>query len=143
MGELMIDPRPLGLRRKAGLSFVFLWFFVGGMAHFCATEAEMRIVPAWIPWPREVVLLTGALELLGALGILRFRTRRAAGWGLAWLTLAVTPANVFMLQHAADFPAVPYWLLVVRLPFQAVLLALILWSTADRSRRRARVFTHS
>jgi uncharacterized membrane protein len=44
------------------------------------------------------------------------------------LTIAVTPANVYMLQHAELFN-VPRWALIVRLPFQAVLLALILWST--------------
>ncbi len=33
-------PRP----RLAGLTFVFLWFFIGGIAHFVATETEMRIV---------------------------------------------------------------------------------------------------
>ncbi|MDQ6684483.1 MAG: hypothetical protein M3Z16_05085, partial [Pseudomonadota bacterium] len=45
------------------------------------------------------------------------------------LTLAVTPANVSMLQHADAFPNVPYWALVARLPLQLALLALIVWST--------------
>lgn len=131
-----MDPTPpLSPGRKAGLAFVFLWFFIGGIAHFAATETEMRIVPPWVPWPRAAVLLTGVLELLGALGIAWQRTRRAAGWGLALLTLAVTPANVFMLQQAADFPSVPYWLLVARLPVQLALLALIVWSTAPPRRR--------
>lgn len=125
---------PLSPGRKAALGFVFLWFFLGGIAHFVATEAEMRIVPAWIPWPRAAVLATGVLELLGAIGILWRPTRRSAGWGLALLTLAVTPANIVMLQNAADFPAVPYWLLVARLPFQVALLWLIVWSTAPRER---------
>ena len=125
---------PSGPGRKAALGSVFLWFFLGGIAHFVATEAEMRIVPAWIPWPREAVLVTGVLELLGAIGILWRPLRRSAGWGLALLTLAVTPANIVMLQNAADFPAVPYWLLVARLPLQVALLWLILWSTAPRDR---------
>ena len=30
--------------RLIGLGFVFLWFFVGGVAHFAATNIEMRIV---------------------------------------------------------------------------------------------------
>jgi len=130
-----MDPTaPLSAGRKAGLAFVFFWFFIGGIAHFAATETEMRIAPPWVPWPRAAVLLTGVLELLGAFGIAWQRTRRAAGWGLALLTLAVTPANVFMLQQAADFPSVPYWLLVARLPLQLALLALIVWSTARPAR---------
>lgn len=109
------------------LGFVFLWFLLGGLAHFVFTEAQMRIIPPWVPWPRAAVLASGACELLGAAGLLSMRWRQAAAWGLFALTLAVTPANVFMLQHAADFPQVPHWLLVARLPLQVVLLGLIAW----------------
>jgi uncharacterized membrane protein len=65
-----------------GLVFVFLWFFLGGIAHFVATNTEMRIVPPYIPWPRIAVLVSGVFELLGALGLLWLPARRAAGWGL-------------------------------------------------------------
>lgn len=118
--------------RTVTLAFVFLWFFVGGVAHFAFTELEMRIVPPWIPWPREAVLISGVFELLGALGLIWRRTRRAAGWGLFALTIAVTPANIYMLQQAEMFPAVPYWALVARLPLQVLLLAAIWWSTRPR-----------
>jgi len=121
--------------RRLGLGFVFLWFFIGGLAHFFFTELEMSIVPPWVPWPREAVLLTGALQLLGALGVVWRPTRRAAGWGLFALTLGVTPANVYMLQRADLFPQIPYWVLVARLPLQLALLALIAWSTAPGRHR--------
>src|ERR1700760_3835672 len=114
--------------KRIGLTLVFLWFLIGGVAHFSLTDVEMRIVPPYIPWPRAAVLISGVFELLGAIGILIPRTRRAAGIGLFLLTIAVTPANVYMLQHAELFN-VPRWALIVRLPFQIVLLALILWST--------------
>jgi uncharacterized membrane protein len=114
--------------RLIGLSFVFLWFFIGGIAHFAATELEMRIVPPSVPDPHAVVLISGVCELLGAFGLLLRSTRRAAGVGLLLLTIAVTPANLYMLQHA-DIFSVPYWALVLRLPLQVGLLALIAWST--------------
>jgi uncharacterized membrane protein len=108
---------------------VFLWFFLGGIAHFVFTEAEMQIVPPYIPSPRAAVLVSGVLELLGALGLLRLEWRRVAGVGLFLLTIAVTPANVYMLQQAHLFPSIPLWALWLRLPLQAALLAMIAWST--------------
>ena len=114
--------------KKVALGFVFLWFAIGGVAHFTATRLEMSIVPPWIPWPHATVLVSGFFELLGAAGLLLARTRRLAGWGLFILTLAVTPANVYMLQRA-DLFSIPVWVLVARLPLQVALLALILWCT--------------
>jgi uncharacterized membrane protein len=112
----------------AGLAFVFIWFFVGSIMHFVATDTEARIVPPYIPWPVAAVLVSGVFELLGAAGILIGRTRRAAGIGLFLLTLAVTPAHIYMLQRPELFP-VPLWALWLRLPIQAALLWLIAWST--------------
>jgi len=116
-------------RRVVALTIVFLWFAIGGIAHFVATDTFVRIVPAWVPYPLPTVLISGTLELLGAAGILWRRTRRAAGIGLASLTVAVTPANVAMLHDHADWPGIPLWMLVARLPLQVLLLATIVWST--------------
>jgi uncharacterized membrane protein len=121
--------------KSVGLGVVFLWFLLGGAAHFAATELEMRIVPPYIPWPRAAVLVSGACELLGAAGLLFKMTRRAAGVWLFLLTIAVTPANIYMLQHADSF-SVPYWVLVLRLPAQVALLALIAWTVAAPVSRR-------
>jgi uncharacterized membrane protein len=128
--------------KRVALVLVFLWFTIGGVAHFVLTEAEMRIVPPFIPWPRAAVLVSGAFELLGAVGILIPVTRRAAGVGLFLLTIAVTPANIYMLQHAEAF-GVARWALIVRLPFQVALLAMILWSTWNTQANRNAASTAS
>lgn len=125
--------RAAGRGRTAGVAVVFFWFLIGGLAHFVFTEAEMRVVPPWMPAPRLVVLVSGAFELLGAIGLLWTPTRRAAGMGLALLTIAVTPVHVHMLARP-DLFDVPYWALVLRLPLQGLLLWLILWSTAPPAR---------
>ncbi len=114
--------------RTAALGFVFLWFFLGGIAHFAFTEAEVRIVPPWVPWPRAAVLISGVFELLGAAGLLWRPARRWAGLGLILLTLAVTPAHFFMLERPDLFASIPYWALVARLPVQVALLVLIWWA---------------
>jgi uncharacterized membrane protein len=118
---------------RAALVIVFAWFLLGGLAHFAFTEAEMRIVPPWVPWPRAAVLVTGVLELLGAAGLVVRRTRATAARALFALTIAVTPANIYMLQQAELFPQVPRLALVLRLPLQLVLLVLI-WRIARGKR---------
>lgn len=118
--------------RRFGIGFVFVWFALGSVAHFAFTEAEMRIVPPYVPWPRAAVLASGVFELLGALGLLWRPTRRAAGIGLFALTIAVTPAHVYMLQRPDLFASVPVWALWLRLPIQVALLALIAWCTAPK-----------
>ena len=118
----------IGPGKRIGLVLVFLWFLIGGIAHFVATEIEMRVVPPYIPWPRAAVLLSGVFELLGATGLLWRPLRRSAGFGLIALTLAVTPVHIYMLQRPELFD-VPYWALVLRLPLQVALVALIAWST--------------
>ena len=109
------------------LSLVFLWFAVGGVAHFVATDLEVRAVPPWVPWPRAAVLVSGGFELLGAAGLMWRPTRQSAAVGLFVLTIAVTPVHIYMLQRPELFD-IPYWALLGRLPLQAVLLALIAWS---------------
>ena len=117
---------------------MFLWFLIGGGAHFAAQDLEVRIVPPYIPWPRAAVIVSGVLELAGALGLLYRPTRQVAGWGLFALTIAVTPVHVYMLQRSELF-AVAYWALVLRLPLQVALLTLIIWSTsASPSQRPSR-----
>jgi uncharacterized membrane protein len=120
--------------RRWGVAFVFIWFLIGGIAHFAATAAEMRIVPPYIPWPRAAVLVSGVFELLGAAGLLYPPTRRWAGIGLFMLTIAVTPVHITMLQQPERF-AVPYWALVARLPLQVMLLGIIAWSAIAIRRR--------
>jgi uncharacterized membrane protein len=104
--------------RRWGVAFVFIWFLIGGIAHFAATAAEM----------------SGVFELLGAAGLLYPPTRRWAGIGLFMLTIAVTPVHITMLQQPERF-AVPYWALVARLPLQVMLLGIIAWSAIAIRRR--------
>ncbi len=100
--------------------------FVGaGALHFLVPRAYERIMPPYLPLHRELVYLSGALEIAGGLGLLARRTRRGAGFGLVLLLVAVWPANVQMLLDARASRKPAWWvaLLWVRLPVQLVLVA--------------------
>jgi uncharacterized membrane protein len=115
--------------RYAGLGLVSLFFLVGGRAHFTATEFFVSIVPPYVPWPRQIVYVTGVIELIGAIAIWVPAWRSWAGIGLMALTVCVTPANIYMWLNPQLFPDINPAFLSWRLVAQVVLLALIWWST--------------
>jgi len=113
----------------AGLAFVFLWFFAGGIGHFVLTGFFAGIVPPYIPWPLAAVYVSGVFELLGALGLISAATRPWAGVGLLLLIVCVSPANIYMWQHPELFPKFPPALLGARLVIQVLLMVVVWWST--------------
>jgi uncharacterized membrane protein len=123
--------------KKMGLAWVFLWFMIGGIAHFTSTDFFVAIMPPYIGFHREIVYISGVFEILGAIGILIPALRQWAGNGLLLLVVCVSPANIHMWLHPELFPDVPPALLSIRLVVQVALLALIWWCTRKPARDHA------
>ncbi len=111
---------------------IALLFIVAGVNHFVSPGVYLKIMPDYLPWPLALVYVSGFFEVLGGIGVAVPRLRRAAGIGLIALLVAVFPANVDMLMNADQFPAIPVWALVVRLPLQGVLIAWVWWAAVKR-----------
>ena len=120
--------QPTNYRWKlAARVFVTIWFVIGGVMHFANPEPFLRIMPPYIAYHLACVYISGAFELLGAIGLWIKPLRSLAGFGLMALTMVVTLANVHMYQHPQLFPNIPEWLLLVRFPVQVALIWLIWW----------------
>ena len=80
-----------------------------------------------------MVYISGAAELAGGVGLLLPQLRRTAAYGLVALLVAVFPANLFMAMHpdTSGAEAIPWPLLWIRLPLQAVLIWWLLWATEE------------
>ncbi len=94
-------------------------------------------MPPYLPLHRELVYLSGALEVMGGLGLFSKHTRSVAGIGLVLLLIAVWPANLQMLLDARSAGKPSWWvtLLWMRLPLQLLLIAWV-WRVS-RSRAGA------
>lgn len=125
----------VGRRRTLVRWLVALGFLTAASLHFTATEAETRLVPAALPWRRQLVLLTGVGEIAGALGLLHPRTRRAAAYWLVVLLVAVFPANVNHAIHNIQLGGLLNSRLYQwgRLPFQALFIWATPWCAAPES----------
>ncbi len=97
-------------------------FIAAGILHFLRTDSYEQIMPGYLPAHGELVLISGAAEIAGGVGIAFSQTRRPAGVGLIALLLAVFPANVSMALHSEQFRSIAPALLWARLPLQGVLI---------------------
>lgn len=102
---------------------VLALFFVGaGANHFVNPEPYLAMMPPYLPWHGPLVMISGVAEVLGGLGILIPVTRRAAGFGLILLLVAIFPANLQVALHGWPGTTLPAWALWLRLPLQIVLI---------------------
>jgi uncharacterized membrane protein len=103
-------------------------FVSTGLLHFISPAPFIKITPAFLRYRKEVVYISGALEILGGLGILLPWTRSLAGQGLVALLCAVFPANVNMAVRRIDFGGrIPQGVLWARLPLQFLLIKWVQW----------------
>lgn len=109
-----------------------LVYFGVGLVHLGRPDLFLPIMPDWVPFPREVVLLTGVWEMIGAVALL-WPGMRANWWGgvmMAVYAVVVYPANI---KHALDGVALGGEALgwgyhAPRLMFQPVFLWWALWA---------------
>ena len=121
------------LGRPRARVFLTLIFCASGLLHFLFPLQYGATIPPWLPAHAALVAISGACEIAGGLGLLLPLFRRAAGFGLLLLCVAVWPANLQMLLHAMATDQ-PFWqqlLLALRLPLQLPLM-LWIWSASRR-----------
>ncbi len=111
--------------RKISEILLALFFIAAGTNHFISPGDYLPLMPGYLPWPMALILLSGAAEMIGGIGVLLPKWRRLAGWWLIAVLVAIFPANVHMLIHRPPILGheVPLWILWARLPLQAVMIA--------------------
>lgn len=78
-------------RIATGLMFIF-----AGVSHFVIPDTFVKLMPPFIPFHLAMVYISGVFEILGGVGLIVSRTKRAASYGLILLLLAVYPANIYV-----------------------------------------------
>lgn len=104
-------------------------FVAAGANHFINPKFYESIMPPYLPWPYQLVILSGIAEIALAIGLLIPQTSQYAAWGLILLLIAVFPANIHMATHQELYPNVPAIVHWIRLPLQAVLILWAYWYT--------------
>lgn len=148
--EALLPPGWFAAWQSTWAPFLGLLFIAAGISHFTLLKEFCNIYPGkgtWGFWylPGTAsfhVKWTGIAEFAGGLGLslgwlglgANLGLDRAAALGLFTLTLAVTPANIYMFSHGAQLPEgleVPVAGHAIRGFLQCVLLAFF-WTLANQ-----------
>ena len=99
------------------------------IGHFAFMEGMAAMVPSFVPFKKEVVLLTGVMEVLFAFCLLLPRYQKQTGWLLIVFFILILPANIKAALEEIDYqtgqlngPGTDY--LWFRIPLQALF---VLW----------------
>ena len=112
----MILPLPWHLYLMA------LLYIMAGLNHFRKPRMYLKIIPPYFPKPELLNKITGFAEiLLGILLCFPLFTKFAAA-GIIVLLIAVFPANLYMYQNPKAGFGLPKYVLLLRLPLQAILM---------------------
>ena len=80
-----------GLSGRIALS-VMLAFT--GISHFIYPEGMTLMMPGFVPFKKELVYITGVIEIAAAAGLLISRYRKITAWLLIIFFIIILPANI-------------------------------------------------
>jgi uncharacterized membrane protein len=117
-------PAGLGPVRILMLIVLAAIYIPFGLFHILKPDSFLAIMPPVLPYPRQIVMATGACEVLGGLGLLIPPTRRLAAVMLALYALCVWPANIYHALWHVHVGGLPdsWWYHGPRIAFQLVFI---------------------
>jgi uncharacterized membrane protein len=88
------------LSGRIAMSVMLLFTATG---HFIFPQGMALMIPDFIPFKREVVFLTGLIEIAAAIGLLVPRLQKITAWLLIVFFISVLPANMNAAIRNIDY----------------------------------------
>lgn len=106
-----------------------LLYVTVGVKHFTNTDFFVSIVPPYINWKKEAVIISGFIEVLLGLLLLFNKTRKLAALGIILLLISVFPANIYLYfsEFAREKINISKSQALFRIPFQIPLVIISYW----------------
>lgn len=120
------ETKPERVLKKIALFATSAFFIFTGLRHILIPEFYEIMMPRYLPIPVFFIYLTGALQVVCAVGLLFQNTRKMAAYGLMFFLLTTLPVLIWMWVYKDPIPSswVPSWLKLLSIPIQ---FALMFW----------------
>ena len=120
------------LKERLSLSFIgraslSAMLVVTGIAHFTSPDLMIETMPEFLPLKKEIVYLTGVLELLAVVGLLINKLSKLTAIMLIIFFICILPANIVGSLKEVNLGGMQYGMmyLLFRIPLQ---ILFILWA---------------
>lgn len=97
-------------------------FLLAGIGHLVNPKFYLKIMPDYLPAHKALVLLSGIAEIICGLLLLPSGTQTLGAYASIALLIAVFPANIEMSRKYYLKKKKGFWLTIVRLPLQILLI---------------------
>ena len=114
--------------KRISIYIMCFFYIIIGIDHFINPDYYLSIVPSYLNFHYELVLISGFFEILFGFGLLT-KYRKQSAIGLILLLIAVFPANLFLIQSEEAQIAlnIDTNAAIIRAPFQLLFLAIAYW----------------
>ena len=105
------------------------FFVLGGINHFLDTDFYLNIMPEFLPFHQELVLMSGATEIIAGVMLATPRVSRLGAWFIIAHLVVFFTVHIDMAVHSERFPDLPPAGLYLRIAMQFVFIAWAFWFT--------------
>lgn len=98
-----------------------LFYLIAGINHFINPVFYIKMIKDFLPFPKEIIYLSGFIEIVLGIAVCFSATRKFAAFGIVALLIAVFPANIYMALYPEKWHFSTS-MLYLRLPLQALLI---------------------
>ncbi len=109
--------------KKLSLNVMSFLYFSAGLNHLLNPEIYQKIMPPFFPAPGFLIGLSGVIEMLFGILLLKSALRALSAWGIILMLIAFLPVHFYMYHVGGAVFGVPDWTLFMRVPLQFLLIA--------------------
>ena len=119
------------MKQKLNYGIQAGFYIITGLNHFINPASYYDLIPPYFGQPILINLLAGAFEILFAIGLVFFKTRKVSAYGIILMLIAFIPSHIYFIQLGSCIEGilcVPDWLAWIRLLMIHPLLVYWAWS---------------
>lgn len=110
------------MKKKISLALMSLLYVLAGINHFVHPLFYSGPMPPYLPFPMELIYISGVCELVLGLLLIPAKTRKLAASLIILMLILFFTVHIQMIVNDYQTGGIVLWIAIIRLPLQFVLI---------------------